>query len=127
MRPLLVLCAIGMVGCVEPALPEAADAGPAPAYVCSPTTCVGCCAGNACVGGNQSSACGYDGRACRACPVGTTCQSPGACVGDRRDGGFDEAFDPDAGGGLPTNPLTGNPLENPRGKCVWIFGVPICG
>jgi hypothetical protein len=43
--------------------------------VCDPATCAGCCAGNACVGGNDSGACGHGGVTC------AVCQSPQTCGG----------------------------------------------
>jgi hypothetical protein len=43
--------------------------------VCDPATCAGCCAGNACVGGNDSDACGHGGVTC------AVCQSPQTCGG----------------------------------------------
>lgn len=125
----LVPVALGALlsSCVEPSLPmagSAADAGP---YVCSPTTCTGCCQGNTCLGGNFNDACGYSGRECRVCPGWTACQSPGACISVARDAG--EPAPRDAGpptfGGL-TDPYSGGPLVPPERKCLWVFGFPVC-
>ncbi|MBL8955049.1 MAG: hypothetical protein JNK82_30010 [Myxococcaceae bacterium] len=68
--------------CLEPAayleVHGAVDGG-APAYRCTPMTCTGCCDGDVCRGGNTDDACGYDGRACTACPTTHRCEAPGAC------------------------------------------------
>jgi hypothetical protein len=114
--------------CVGPTLQTAeltSDAGP---YVCSPTTCTGCCSGNTCLGGNLDDACGYSGRECKTCPARTQCLSPGACISVASDAG--EVEPRSDGGAAPfgglTDPLTGGPLMPPDRKCVWVFGFPVC-
>lgn len=48
--------------------------------VCSPENCPGCCEGNACVPGTDSSACGFAGNQCNDCAAeGESCQSQ-TCV-----------------------------------------------
>jgi hypothetical protein len=51
---------------------------------CGPSTCVGCCLGNTCVGGGAVNACGSGGQACRTCTANATCvanvcQTNGPC------------------------------------------------
>lgn len=110
-----------LTACVEPALPSdsevatVVDAGP---FVCSPRTCTGCCLNNVCVGGNEDSACGYDGRACKACNEGTRCESPGACYALPSDGGQPiKPLPPDAG--IYLSP------QNLR-KCQFFLGTWLC-
>ncbi len=109
-----------LTACVEPALPSdaevaAVDAGP---FVCSPRTCTGCCLNNVCLGGNQDSACGYDGRTCKPCNEGTRCESPGACYALPGDGGApNKPLSPDAG--IYLSP------QNLR-KCQFFLGTWIC-
>lgn len=48
--------------------------------VCDPQTCSGCCAGNSCLPGNSSTACGTQGQQCVSClAVGETCSPFGQC------------------------------------------------
>jgi hypothetical protein len=78
----LALALLGLAGCLEPApyleVPGSTE-GKAKHAHCSPLSCTGCCAGDECLGGNADAACGYDGRACTACPTTHRCESPGAC------------------------------------------------
>lgn len=130
MRFFAFLVAASAGACLEPLpLPPdpgtGRDAGP---VGCSPLTCTGCCSGDSCLGGNEGSACGYGGRACVVCGLGSSCLVPGACVSNPRDAGaFTGSSRADAGSGLVFDPLTGRPLDPPRQGCVFIFGRMVCG
>jgi hypothetical protein len=51
------------------------------ASTCNATSCPdGCCSGATCLRGNEPSACGAGGGACKTCPAGDTCDA-GACSG----------------------------------------------
>jgi len=54
---------------------------------CSPLNCSGCCAGNTCLPGNSSTACGIKGQQCTSCAaVGEACNGLGQCVGGQQCG-----------------------------------------
>lgn len=118
-RTLVTGLSVFFTACLEPALvapPTDAerDAGP---YVCGPMTCTGCCHQNRCFGGNQDSACGYDGRQCRVCSGEVRCEAPGACFQKPSDGGsVGRPFDPDAGVNLEV-------LQ----RCRFLYGFVFCG
>lgn len=125
MRCLGALIALSFASCVEPTLEPLQDGGAdGGAYQCTPITCTGCCQDNRCLGGNESGACGYDGRRCRACGEETSCVAPGTCASSPSDGGALTGDRPDAGGLI--DPLTGRPLEPPRQRCIFFFGTFIC-
>jgi hypothetical protein len=128
MRRWLVVVALTVTACGEvPPPSEQTEASPVDAgpYRCGPLTCAGCCSNNVCRTGEEQSACGYDGRACRECGRGTACVSPGTCVSIASDAGSNgPPFNPDAG--MLTNPFTGGPLEPPTQKCIFIFGGYYC-
>ncbi|MBL8951665.1 MAG: hypothetical protein JNK82_12865 [Myxococcaceae bacterium] len=55
--------------------------GPKPdAGTCGPENCNGCCAGDACIAGDQPGACGRGGNVCQACASNDRCTG-GACEG----------------------------------------------
>jgi hypothetical protein len=81
-RALAAALALAVAGCVEPATDfdvPGSSPGKAKLAGCSPLNCTGCCAADECLGGNTDPACGYDGRACTACPPTHRCEAPGAC------------------------------------------------
>lgn len=131
LRWLALLVAVGALGCVEPLPmpPEPGTSRDAGEVGCSPISCTGCCRGDVCLGGNEGAACGYGGRACVLCALGTSCLVPGTCVSDPRDAGTFSSTSGrvDAGAGVAFDPLTGRPIDPPRQGCVFIFGRLICG
>jgi hypothetical protein len=54
---------------------------------CGPQNCSGCCAGNTCLPGNSSTACGIKGQQCASCTaIGEACNGLGQCVGGQQCG-----------------------------------------
>jgi hypothetical protein len=110
-RPLLFVAAVTLLACLEPMPSAAAPQAPQAEWVCSPSTCSGCCKNNQCLGGNTETSCGIGGGRCAACAEQQKCVSPGMCVW----------VDPVTGARLPEGSLPGSDPRQPGGstqKCI---------